>query len=268
MVVVTSVYCGDPVAAGWKVPMLDIAGAGCDVEDDDPCTTCAGESCCAEIEACDGDCILAYETYYECLILPDGAWSGFSSVYCRDRAGIDRTNARPLVDCFDRCAHDDACGLEPIAAFEPPANDHTAFSAAGFLEAYCNGCHFLGSFPELSAQLSTFTIDTSWTGPFADPRWLALVDYDVAVTRAPIILCGVHPDSLPDECFAVPGVEPGFFGKAEKFPPPGSTTITDYGGGTVPVQCSFAADGFSCPQPSRFERARMVSWIVGGTPRH
>jgi hypothetical protein len=111
-------------------------------------------------------------------------------------------------------------------------------------------------------DLSGLCTDHAWTAPMSNPHWLEHVDYEVVVALGDVIECGVHPAELPVECVDVDGVPAGFFSAPEKFPPSG---LGEYGG--APNACTFAADAFTCPQPTSFERARMVSWIHDGFAR-
>ena len=139
------------------------------------------------------------------------------------------------------------------------------FSAAFFVEAYCSGCHQPGYAAPSGRQVSLFSTDPWWQQPFRNPNWFEALDYGVVVRRGDAIRCGVHPSPLPDGCTLLASVPPGFFTKAEKFPPPG-TPSAGYGQ-TPPPMCAYAADGHSCPQPSNYEREQMVAWIDAGFPR-
>jgi hypothetical protein len=72
----------------------------------------------------------------------------------------------------------------------------------------------------------------------------------------------VRTDFLPPSCTTLATVPPGFFTEPGKFPPSGHGTFKG-----VPNPCRFASDGMSCPQPTSFERARLLSWFAAGSPR-
>ena len=235
---------------------------------DDACTTCSKTSCCDQITACDDACDAAYSSYIECLFPGGGEWSGFSTRYCRDAMAIDDASAAgQMIGCFlGQCSGDSACGAEPRAVFEfPPANG-ADFSAEAFIEDFCVGCHFPGLQAPSGQDLTGFSSDTAWFAPRGTSNWFELMLFDNIRTRANPMLCGINPDVLPEGCDTLsdpPVVEPGFFSKAQKFPPSGMGM--DHLG--APNPCTFAQDGITCPQPTHFERARMVSWVVDGMPQ-
>ena len=156
------------------------------------------------------------------------------------------------------------CAGASSTAFMPSAR--AQFSAAGFVESYCSGCHQPQYVSPSGRQVALFSADQAWREPAANPRWLDEIDYPTVVRWGDAIRCGVHPAPLPDGCTSLTDVEPGFFTAAEKFPPSGVVSSGGYGQ-TPPPVCAYAADGHTCPQPSYEERIQMVAWIDAGYPR-
>jgi hypothetical protein len=236
--------------------------------DDDVCVRCEKKACCTEIEACDANCMELYRQYQECLYpTPGVAWSGLGSAACKQRVSASATSsatAVALIDCAaSACSTTDTCGVEPRAVFafptQAPTND---FSAAEFLESYCAGCHFQGFLGPTGKPTSALSRDPAWWSPRWNADWFAFMDYDVAVEKAPAISCGVAKDYFASECLTLASVPTGFFTEPGKFPPSGHGL---YSG--APNPCRFAPDGTTCPQPTDFERARMLSWLADGAPR-
>lgn len=145
------------------------------------------------------------------------------------------------------------------------APDKAEFSAAFFIEAYCSGCHQENYVAPSGHAVAHFSYDPGWSEPFRNPNWYYLLEYSVIIQWGEAIRCGVYPGSLPSGCGSVSNLAPGFFTKPEKFPPSGDLTTSSYGQ-TPPPICAFAADGHTCPQPSDYERAKMVEWIDSGYP--
>ena len=236
-------------------------------ENDDVCVRCEKKSCCAEIEACDGDCQVHYMLYVQCLYPSGLQWSGLGSAACKKRSfAAEATAARvaALVDCAaSACSTQDTCGVEPRAAFAFPTRaPEQDFSAAHFLESYCTGCHYQGFLGPTGKPTSALSRDPAWWAPSSNSLWFDFMDYEVAVEKSPAINCGVAKDYFPSECLTLASVPTGFFTGPAKFPPSGHGV---YGG--APNPCRFAADGMTCPQPSDFERARLLSWLDDGAPR-
>jgi len=108
-------------------------------------------------------------------------------------------------------------------AFVP---DEASFSAAFFVEAYCSGCHQPSFVAPNGDSVAIFSQDPAWQEPFQNPNWSQMLDYAEISRLSDAILCGVSPpvtgpDDLPPGCTMLADVPPGFFTKAEKFPPPG-----------------------------------------------
>jgi hypothetical protein len=228
------------------------------------CTRCEKDACCAEIAACDDACRSAYAAYHDCLYPGDGAWSGLGSAECRSRTLGTTPAASTLVDCFStQCAADSTCGVEPRAVFAFPAPSPAAdFSVAEFVEHYCSGCHFPGFAAPTGEPTAPFSSDWWWKAPLANPDWFNSMSYETVIAQKDAIVCGVRDDVLPPSCTTLASVPSGFFTQPGKFPPSGHGL---YGG--APNPCRFAPDGMSCPQPTRFERARLLSWFAAGSPR-
>lgn len=142
----------------------------------------------------------------------------------------------------------------------------TEFSAGFFIEAYCSGCHQANYVAPNGHAVALFTNDPGWSEPFQNPNWFSALEYGWIVSWGEAIRCGVYPGSLPPECASVPDLPSGFFTKPEKFPPSGDLTSSSYGQTTPPPTCAYAADGHTCPQPSDYQRAKMVEWIESGYP--
>ncbi len=236
----------------------------CSAGGDDVCTQCEKTACCAEIEACDAACGAAYAAYHDCLYPSDGAWSGLGSAECKNRMVATSASASVLVDCFSsRCGTDATCGVEPRAAFAFPApSPETDFSAAEFVEHYCSGCHFPGFGSPTGEPTAAFSGDWAWNAPLASATWFDWMSYDIVVQQKDAIVCGVRDALLPPSCATLASVPPGFFTQPGKFPPSGHG---NYQG--APNPCRFANDGMTCPQPTKFERARLLSWFAAGSPR-
>jgi len=236
--------------------------------DDDVCERCEKKSCCAEVEACVGACQAQFSTYQQCLYPSGAAWSGFGSQACKQRALAlvpGSTAVADLIDCTSSaCGTPDACGAEPRAVFTfPPPVESSDFSAAQFLESYCAGCHFEGFLGPTGKPTSALSRDPAWWSPRWNAQWFAFMDYEIAVEKAPAIRCGVSQQAdFSNDCLTLPAVPPSFFTGPAKFPPSG---MGMYGG--APNPCRFAPDGITCPQPTDFERARLLSWLADGTPR-
>ncbi len=233
--------------------------------DDDVCLRCEKESCCAEVEACGATCQSLYAQYQQCLYPYGGAWSGFGSEACKQRlpAGAPSlAEALALIDCLGAsCSTADTCAVEPRAGFSnPPVVANRDFSAANFLESYCSGCHFDGFLGPTGMPTSALSRDQTWWAPHNNPDWFALMNYEKAVEKSPAIRCGVTKDYFPSECATLPTVPDGFFTGPAKFPPSGHGM---YSG--LPNPCRWTPDG-SCPQPTDFERARLLSWLADGAP--
>lgn len=234
-------------------------------DEDDVCTRCQRRSCCNEIAACDSACQTWFVAFQSCLY-PTGIWAGFGTAQCKLETNMVKNPAASalaasaLVDCFSaECATDEWCGAEPRAVFTfPPPNPEKDFSSAEFLEKYCNGCHSPGKVGPMGDLLTQFTSNARWVSPMDDPNWFIAMDYATVAAKTDIILCGVRDDYLPTECATLPSVRPGFFTKPAKFPPSG---IGGY------ASCPDALPSGGCPQPSSFERARLMSWIADGAPR-
>jgi hypothetical protein len=179
---------------------------------------------------------------------------------CESQLGVPADPSMiALLDCFSyRCEKEDQCAPEPRAVFAFPTPASADFSAAQFLESYCNGCHSPGRVGPQGDALSAFTANTKWIAPLRDPLWFKSIDYPKVVSKADVIACGVRADYLPDDCLTLPSVRRGFFTQPAKFPPSG------LGGYAV---CPYTTPEGGCPQPSSFERARMLSWIADGTPQ-
>jgi hypothetical protein len=236
------------------------APSACDPNDEDTCTRCEKRACCDEIAACDDVCRAGYAAYHNCLYPGDGAWSGFGSAECRNRTVASSATGSALVDCFSsQCSTDSTCGVEPRAAFAV-SSSAADFSAAEFVEHYCSGCHFPGFASPTGEPTAAFSADWSWTAPLANPDWFAWMSYELVVTKKDAIVCGVRDDVLLSSCTTL--VRPAFFTQPGKFPPSGHGV---YGG--APNPCRFASDGMTCPQPTPFERARLLSWFAAGSPR-
>jgi hypothetical protein len=233
--------------------------SSCEVgADDDLCSTCQKRSCCNEIAACNGTCKAWYQGVHDCLY-PEGTWSGVSTKMCEAQLGVplDPTMVA-LRDCLSfRCARDEQCAPEPRALFSYPTPASANFSAAQFFENYCNGCHSPGKVGPKGDALSVFTTNSRWVAPLRDPNWFRSMDYAVVVSKADVIACGVTADELPAQCFTLPSVRSGFFTRPAKFPPSG---IGGY------AMCPYTLPDGGCPQPTSFERARLLSWIADGTP--
>jgi hypothetical protein len=245
----------------------------CDAQaGDDACTSCSKTSCCNEIMACDQDaaCSGIYGQYRDCLFPQGGDWSGFSTNYCRQAVDTATASAAAdaMIGCFlAQCSATDACGPEPVAKFASPPTGNQDFSAAQFIEDFCVGCHVPGFVPPSGQTLTQFSNDPAWTSPEGNPDWFKFMQYQNIVNRQQVLWCGIHPDVLPDGCDQLnspPVVVPGFFDPAKpgKFPPSG--TGNDSHGNPNP--CTFASDGMTCPQPTHFQRARMVSWLLEMPP--
>ena len=227
--------------------------------EDDTCVRCKKRSCCNEIAACTGSCKTWYEGLQGCLY-PDGKWSGYSSKECMSELGTAQDPAMmALVDCFSsQCSTDEQCGVEPRAVFSyPPPSPTADFSAAEFLENYCNGCHSPGKIGPTSEPLTVFTSNAMWVAPQGDRAWFEAMDYAAVASKTDIIACGVRADYLPSGCTTLTSVRSGFFTKAGKFPPSG---IGGY------ASCPYTLPNGGCPQPTAFERARLLSWIAEGAP--
>jgi len=242
---------------------------------DDVCQRCQKKSCCAEVEACQasGACLGLHYVYRDCLYPAEGAWSGMGSQACKQRVltavpdfpATASLAFQKLVECTtSACSSEDTCGVEPRAVFTyPPPAETSDFSAAQFFESYCTGCHFEGFLGPTGHPTSALSRDASWWAPRSNPQWFDSMDYELAVEKAPAIRCGVaKAEDFSNDCLTLPSVMPGFFTGPAKFPPSG---MGMYGGSPNP--CRFAADGFTCPQPTDFERARLLSWLADGTPR-
>jgi hypothetical protein len=234
---------------------------------DDVCLRCEKNSCCAEIESCDDACKVWYAQYQHCLYPFGGAWSGFGSAACKERLLAPEpilTSVIALIDCAGAsCSTAETCGVEPRAVFtSPPPAALSDFSAAEFLESYCTGCHFEGFLGPTGNPTSALSRDSAWWAPYRNPEWFETMDYDLTVEKREAIRCGVTKDYFPVECSTLPTVPPGFFTGPAKFPPSGHGV---YGG--LPNPCRFAPDGTTCPQPTDFERARLLSWLADQTPR-
>jgi len=230
-------------------------------EGDDACTQCQRRSCCNEIAACDANCRVFFQVYQICLYA-EGTWSGYGSRQCKNETAMAQNPAvSALVDCFSaQCSSDAWCGTEPGTAFSFPAPTPTVdFSAAKFLESYCNGCHSPGKVGPTGQPLTQFTSNEAWTEPMGDKNWLSEMDYAAVVAKKDIIACGVRADYLPSECTSLPSVRDGFFTKPAKFPPSGM-------GGYAFCPYTDPVTG-GCPQPTPFERARLLSWIAEGAPQ-
>jgi hypothetical protein len=240
------------------------APSTCEAGGDDVCSQCEKSECCAAIAACDGACRAAYAVYHDCLYPGDGAWSGNGSAECKNRTVATNAPASALVDCFSsRCATDSTCGVEPRAVFAfPPSSPGADFSAAEFVERYCSGCHFPGFASPTGKPTAELCSDWAWTAPLASPNWFDWMSYETIVAQKDAIVCGVRSDLLPPSCTTLSSVPPGFFTQPGKFPPSGHGT---YQG--APNPCRFASDGATCPQPTEFERARILSWFAAGSPR-
>jgi len=245
------------------------APASCTSDDvvDDRCTLCQKGRCCREVEACDADCRTWYRRYEGCLYT-DGIWSGTDTAECMKETQVDMNPAAyDLIQCFrSKCATESYCGAEPRAAFAPAANADRIllqqkpqspahdFSAAQFLERYCNGCHQ----PQTLAMaadgtpLTNFTSSFDWFGP----SWYQSMDYEAVRGKVDIVACGVRADFLPPECSTLTSVRQGFFTAPAKFPP--AHPPSAYGG------CFWSAG--RCLLPTSFERARLLSWIADGAP--
>jgi hypothetical protein len=270
IVVVAQLGCFRPLDAPDPPPLprsFVTAGpllppASCEfAEEDDACTQCQKDSCCNEIAGCTGQCKTWFAGYQSCLH-PDGAWSGFSTKECMNEMGGGPNAATlALVDCFSaQCSGDRWCGTEPRAVFSfPPPSPTVDFSAAEFLENYCNGCHTPGKVGPTGEPISQFTSNALWTGPLQDENWLLSMDYATVASKKDIIACGVRADYLPGECSTLTSVRTGFFTKPAKFPPSGI-------GGYASCPYIDPTTG-GCPQPTPFERARLLSWIAEGAPR-
>jgi hypothetical protein len=192
-------------------------------------------------------------------------------------AGCDATSPPyallETADAGDAAVDADAMTAPPSDA-GPPSNalstafnpGEAEFSAAVFIEAYCSGCHQPQFKSPSGRPVSIFCTDPAWRHPFGNPGWLDQLDYAKVVEKSDLIRCGVYPNVLPEACLYLPDAPPGFFNKAEKFPPSGIPSGTGYGT-TPPPVCAFAGDGHTCPQPSEFERVGMVSWIDSGMAR-
>ena len=223
--------------------------------DDDVCLRCEKDSCCAEIEACDGECKSWYAQYQQCLYPFGGVWSGFGSAACKERLSAPeptRSRVIALIDCAGAaCSTSETCGVEPRAVFTyPPPVPDSDFSAANFLESYCTGCHFEGFLGPTGNPTSALSRDPAWWSPRWNENWFETMDYELAVEKTPAIRCGVTKDYFPNECLTLSTVPAGFFTGPAKFPPSGHGM---YSG--LPNPCRFAPDGMSCPQPTDFERA-------------
>jgi hypothetical protein len=215
-----------------------------------------------ELSACDGACRAAYAGYHDCLYPGDGEWSGLGFAECKNRTAASNAAASALVDCFaSSCSTEATCGVEPGAVFAFPPPSGADFSAAEFVERYCSGCHFPGFASPTGVPTSPFSSDWAWRTPLGSADWFTWMSYDVVVGQKEAIACGVRPDLLNASCTTLASVPPGFFTQPGKFPPSGHGT---YQG--APNPCRFASDGMTCPQPTEFERARLLSWIAAGTP--
>lgn len=249
----------NPVSAPtWTVPR-----AGADEAHSDECDACEAERCGDQLAACDAECVASYDAWVDCLFPDGGAWSGFSPAACRARTVLNDSAADVLVACAEAdCSQ--SCGSAPRATFAPAAD--ADFSAAAFLEIYCNGCHNPSFVPPPGKWVTSFSTVGEWQRPFDRQDWYEHADYDAVVGRNDVIACGVNPGELPEGCTSLPTVAPGFFEGPEKFPPTAPTRPPSYGTEGGPM-CDWGdADG-RCPQPTDFERRRMISWIEAGAPR-
>lgn len=276
----TELQAGDEPTAGPRQRPQDWGYAElvstCEASaEDDICQRCQKKSCCTAVEACNANtpCLALYFTYQQCLYPLGGAWSGMGSEACKERVISTMPNApalaylalEALVDCTgSACASEDTCGVEPRAVFSyPPPTETSDFSTSQFFESYCTGCHFEGFLGPTGQPTSALSRDTAWWSPRSNPQWFDFMDYELAVKKAPAIRCGVSKaEDFSNDCLSLPSMMPGFFTGPAKFPPSG---MGMYGGSPNP--CRFAADGFSCPQPTDFERARLLSWLADGMPR-
>jgi hypothetical protein len=242
--------------------------------EDDVCQRCQKKSCCAQVEACNdnGPCLSLVYLHQECLYPLGGVWSGMGSQACKQRvlgmlpelSPLARLAFEGMIECTTAsCSTEETCGVEPRAVFSSPRPAGSDFSAAQFLEGYCSGCHFNGFLGPTGHPTSALSRDPAWWGPFASSQWFDFMDYELAVEKTPAIRCGVaKAEDFSNDCLTLPSVVPGFFTGPAKFPPSGRGM---YGGSPNP--CRFAPDGFTCPQPTDFERARLLSWIADGAPR-
>ncbi len=299
-------------AGGLEPPKYDGGGGSnepitCNSDpNDDACLACVRQQCCAELTACDGDCVGGYNTFFDCRFNADAATefqTGFSTPYCLEVSGANANTATgDLLSCYQsKCAA--GCG-------QPDENPATWGNfAQKFVEDFCGGCHFPGFKAPTGQDLSEFNTDTTWPewdlanglggdfppkgtkpDPEGNPDWRTHMDFDAVTKKKFVVWCGVHPDNLPPGCESLQDnvLPPNFFmlggankneAQPGKFPPSGHKN--DSHGNPNP--CWFADDATpnltelngdqskvkegTCAQPTHFERARLVSWIFDGTPK-